>query len=71
MASNDFHTQTQGAEELLIFWPWLLIAVKFYSWYHAKSATQPFLVSSPNAPPHWRGALRDDTKNSWVADYTG
>ena len=29
-------------------------------------ATQPFLVSSRNAPP---GALRDDTKNGCVADY--
>ena len=36
----------------------------------SQSATQPFLVSSRNAPPHWGGALRDDTKNGCVADYT-
>ena len=30
------------------------------------SATQPFYVSSRNAPPH--KALRDDTKNGYVAD---
>ena len=36
----------------------------------AQSATQPFLVSSRNAPPHkWGGALRDDSKNGCVADY--
>ena len=43
-----------------------------------QSATQPFLVSSRNAPPRkegrrkctlWGGALRDDTKNDCVADY--
>ena len=34
------------------------------------SATQPFLVSSRNAPPHeWGGALHDDAKNGCVADY--
>ena len=34
------------------------------------SATQPFLKSSRNAPPHLLGgALRDDTKNGCVADY--
>ena len=26
-----------------------------------QSATQAFLVSSYNAPPHWGGALYDDT----------
>ena len=37
-----------------------------------QSATQPFLVSSRNAPPHqWGKALRDDTKNGCVADYAG
>ena len=35
-----------------------------------QSATQPFLVSSRNAPPHWGGVLRDGTKNGCVADYT-
>ena len=28
-----------------------------------------FLESSRNAPPHWGGALRDDTKNDCVAEY--
>ena len=39
--------------------------------YVCRSATQPFLVSSRNAPPQWGGALRDDTKNTkngYVAD---
>ena len=35
-----------------------------------QSATQPFLVTSRNAPPRWGGALRDDTKDGCVADYT-
>ena len=34
--------------------------------YVCRSATQPFLVSSRNAPPQWGGALRDDTKNGCV-----
>ena len=38
--------------------------------YVCQSATQPFLVPSCNAPPLWGGALRDDTKNGCVADYT-
>ena len=42
----------------------------FRSVYVCQSATQLFLVSSRNAPPHWGGALSDDTKNSCVADYT-
>ena len=34
-----------------------------------QSATQPFLMSSRNAPPtEWGGALRDDTKTDCVAD---
>ena len=32
------------------------------------SATQPFLVSSRNVTPSWKGALRDDIKNGCVAD---
>ena len=35
----------------------------------SQSATQPFFVSSRNAPPPQGGALRDDTKNGCVADY--
>ena len=42
----------------------------FRSVYVCQSATQPFLVSPRNAPPHWGGALRDDTKNGCVTDYT-
>ena len=41
----------------------------FRSVYVCQSATQPFLVSPRNAPPHWGGALRDDTKNGCVANY--
>ena len=34
------------------------------------TATQPFFVSSRNAPPHWRGgALCYNTKNACGADY--
>ena len=40
----------------------------FFFTQSSQSATQPFLVSSRNAPPHWGGALRDDTKNGCVAD---
>ena len=37
--------------------------------FSSQSATQPFLASSRNAPPHsWGGALRDDTKNGCVAN---
>ena len=42
----------------------------FRSVYVCQSATQPFLVTSRNAPPRWGGALRDDTKDGCVADYT-
>ena len=44
--------------------------VTLQKWLKAQSATQPFLVSSRNAPPHWGRALRDDTKNGCVADYS-
>ena len=37
--------------------------------YPQYSATQPFVVSSRNAPPHKGGALCDDTKNGYVAEY--
>ena len=40
----------------------------FFLTQSSQSATKLFLVSSRNAPPHWGGALRDDTKNGCVAD---
>ena len=40
----------------------------FFFTQSSQSATKLFLVSSRNAPPHWGGALRDDTKNGCVAD---
>ena len=44
-------------------------AVAFSEYRSKQSATQPFLLSSRNAPPHRKEeALRDDTKNGCVAD---
>ena len=44
-------------------------AVAFSEYRSKQSATQPFLLSSRNAPPHREEeALRDDAKNGCVAD---
>ena len=44
-------------------------AVAFSEYRSKQSATQPFLLSSRNAPPHREvEPLRDDTKNGCVAD---
>ena len=44
-------------------------AVAFSEYRSKQSATQPFLLSSRNAPPHREEeALRDDTKNGCVAN---
>ena len=66
--TNQGYHSDLGSDTSFVVWCFCGHSSDVISRGNQLSATQPFLVSSRNAPPR-RGALRDEIKNGCVADY--